>query len=858
MVSAFVWAVLVVGPVWAQCDLDFDAARTYPVGARPFSVARGDFNADGIEDLATANHDAASVTVLLGNGTGDLGDGTFTPNATYLTADGPRYILTADFNEDGILDLAVTHNFDDVVSILIGNGVAGQGDGTFGPPDHYAVAAGPTWLAAGDFNADDILDLVSAGLFSNHLSVLLGNGSAGVGDGTFTRDADYAAGSGPNSVTTSDLDSDGILDLAVANMTGDRVLIFLGDGTLGQGDGTFTLSNSYVTPSGTACVVAEDFNGDEIRDIAASNYFDDTVSILIGNGTGGQGDGTFQNSVDYPAGHGPPAFTADYLDDDAFLDLAVINYHDDAVSILLGNGDGSFQLPIPYAVGDGPEFVRSGDYDEDGTRDLAVVSAWSDNVAVLLGETGNPGTFRSADPLDAGRSPMDVVAADFNEDGFPDLAVADSLVNRVRVLINDATTGGSFLPKVGYLTGISPVAIASGDFDEDGILDLAAADYVDDAVSILLGDGAGGVGDGTFQPSTEFTAGNGPRDLIVEDFNEDGILDIATANRPGQGISVLLGQGVAGVGDGTFATPTICPVGLACVALATGDFDEDDILDLAVATRGTGEICILLGNGSGGTGDGTFQSPARFPAGTAPSAIAAAFLDSDTHMDLAVACESADSVSVLLGSGDGSFGSLFRVGVIGGPRGLEVMDLNRDGLPELITANGSTCNLSVIRADSTTESLNYLLEMDLGAAQDPAAVTSCDFNDDDLPDLVSADEGSETVSILMNASGCGTTLVAGPGIDLEHWQQIHALPNPLGHETLFRFSVPERGVCRVAIFDATGRRVRDLLDKDVERGLQEIRWNGCNNRGERVSAGVYFCRVLGPSYRGVGKLVVIR
>ncbi|MCK4546640.1 MAG: VCBS repeat-containing protein [Candidatus Eisenbacteria sp.] len=851
--------ILLPVPGIGQCDLDFDAARTYPVGARPFSVARGDFNSDGIDDLATANHDDAGVTILLGRGSAGVGEGGFTPFATYSTADGPRYILTADFDENGILDLAVTHNFDDVVSILLGNGSGGNGDGTFQPPVHYPVAAGPTWLAAGDFNADDILDLVSADLFSGFISVLIGSGSSGVGDGTFQPRVDYPAGASPNSVTAADFDSDGILDLAVADMVDDDVLIFLGNGSSGQGDGTFSLFGSYDTPNGTACVITGDFDRDGITDIGASNYFDDTVSILIGNGSEGAGDGTFQTPLNYPAGCGPPAMTSGYLNDDLILDLAVINYHDDAVSILFGSGDGSFQDPVPYPVGDGPELVRTGDYNEDGVQDLAVVGAWSNDVTILIGRPENDGTFTAAAQRSAGGSPMDIIAADFNEDGFMDLAVADSLMNRVRILINDATTGASFLPRTGYAAGASPVALVAGDFDEDGILDLALADYIGDAVSILIGNGSAGIGDGTFQPPAGYVAGNRPRGLVTCDFDEDGILDLAVATRLGQGVSVLRGNGTGGVGDGTFAAFLDYSVGLECVDLAAGDFNEDDILDLAVATRGSGGIAILVGNGLGGVGDGTFGSPTWFPAGSGPASVLAALLDGDDTLDLAVACETADSLVVLVGNGDGTFQPPLGIGVVGEPRGACAADLDNDGHPDLVTANRGASSLSILQADSTLRYLDYSHWANLGAGEYPAAVIACDLNHDDLPDLITADEGSGTVSIVLNASDCGTTLVAGGGTpDDGSLEPLHIRPNPFRHGTHLTFSVPSREVCTVSIFDVTGRRVRQLMEESLDPGVHEVSWDGCNNRGGRVSPGIYFCRVsAGPNTR-VAKLAVIR
>jgi hypothetical protein len=151
----------------------FLAPLAFDSGPNPYSVAVGDFNGDGIPDLALANAESNTVSVLLGNG-----DGTFLPAQSYPAGSSPTSVAVGDFNGDGIQDLAVA-NYDGV-SVLLG-----KGDGTFLPAVGYYAGLDPLSVAVGDFNGDGTPDLAVANYFSNSVRVLLGNG-----DGSF-RDAHY-------------------------------------------------------------------------------------------------------------------------------------------------------------------------------------------------------------------------------------------------------------------------------------------------------------------------------------------------------------------------------------------------------------------------------------------------------------------------------------------------------------------------------------------------------------------------------------------------------------------------------------------------------------------------------------------
>ena len=875
-------------------------SQTPAVGNFPVSVAVGDFNRDGIPDLAVANGNDNTLTVLLGKG-----DGTFTTQAVSpATGVAPACIVVRDFNGDGIPDLAVSYlgNGPGGITILLG-----KGDGTFTTVAASAATGyAPYSIAVGDFNGDGIPDLAAANFESRTVTVLLGNG-----DGTFKAAASPATGGDPESIAVGDFNGDGKDDLAVPNSFDSTVTILLGNG-----DGTFTTAASPITGDQPVCVVVGDFNGDGKADLAVANYNNgsytdpSTLTILLGNG-----DGTFTAATSPVTGYGPQFIALGDFNGDGVPDLAVANLESNTVTVLLGKGDGTFIPVMSPSTGWYPYSLAVGDFNGNGVPDLAVANQGGNTATVLLtqltqtaaatasgvslsgsgshaveasfsgdndysasvsgtilvpptatstilaitsgggavttvasgsvvtltatvttgsaalktgwidlcdatavyctdihllgtaqltsagtavlsfvpgigshsykavfvGTTGNAKSASNASPLTVtGKHPTTTTITQSGTTGnytltatvtgagasvpptgtvsFLDTSDSNSVLAMAPLAAN--TTGLNWVNSQASPVGGQPQSVAVADFNRDGIPDIVVGNYETDNLTVLLGKG-----DGTFTAATSPATGSLPSGLVVGDFNGDGIPDMAVTNAavPSQNfnasqssVTVLLGKG-----DGTFTTGPTLTAGVSPVSIATGDFNGDDKADLAVVNQSSNTLTIFLGKG-----DGTFSATPISPAtGANPTAVAVGDFNGDGIPDLAVANSGDDTVTVLIGNGDGTFTAATSPATGGRPDSIATGDFNDDGKIDLAVANSLDNTVMVLLSNGNgtfTAAPTTSVAVNSGGT-----IAVGDFNGDGILDLAVPIGGGNTVTVLLgNGDGtftATTSAVAGDG-----------------------------------------------------------------------------------------------
>jgi uncharacterized protein (TIGR03437 family) len=796
----------------ANGDGTFGPARVGYLGdcTSALKVITGDFNNDGNLDLVLEGFIQVSPVnapvcvseygfeVLLGDGKGN-----FLPGAAYTysnQADAAQGLVTADFNNDGKLDLAGSVANTGVAIIL------GNGNGTFGPVVTYhsgvpSIGSQIPTLAVGDFNGDGNADLIEA-LYANSVAVLLGNG-----DGTLRppleRTVNTTAFLNPSSVAVGDFNGDGKLDAVITglvNVSGSAVQAGLADYSatvlLGNGDGTFGQSMTYELPENGSIAVA-DMNGDGKPDVilAATN----AVVVALGDGTG-----ALDPPAIYPYGNCTAVAVADFSRDGTndvacarqsqlgiFLGgapsgLAITQSH--IGNLTAGETGMTYTLSVTNA-GSAPSWgtVRVTDALPPGLAATSLTGAgWTcDLASVTCAQPGGLAAGAGYSPIvlsanvGTGAAGNETNTATVITDGGASTAfISSSDTEFFRLATTTKLSVAPNSPLVGQAVTLTAMVTPAVDgnvvFTSDGAA-LGEAAIQNGQASLTTTQLPNGnlllraqfVGDSTHGPSggtAKLTVGttatsngfvssssvslNGsqsPAWIAVGDFNRDGNADIATVNSGTNDVIVLLGKG-----DGTFRTAVSYPLAITQEQYASwiqvADFNGDGIPDLLVTgvnNANAGAVSVLLGKG-----DGTFrilppqvgsQNPITIPT--------IADFNLDGKLDLI--CGANGAGVVLLGNGDGTFQAPTKLSTPFGNAGAAA-DLNGDGIPDFVTGGLS---VSLGNGDGTFQSpISYTS----GGAIDARDFVIADFDGDGIPDIVSNTLGFPIGLAFWKGNGDGT------------------------------------------------------------------------------------------------------
>lgn len=355
------------------------------------------------------------------------------------------------------------------------------------------------------------------------------------------------------------------------------------------------------------------------------------------------------------------------------------------------------------ATGATPVGIATADFTGDGIADLAVANQAAATLSLLAGNGAGgigDGTFAAA--VTVASTPANVqflLTRDANGDGLPDL-VAGAGDSALWIYPGNGSGGvpdGTFGTGTRVPLGFVPTAAAMADFDENGLPDFAVAGHAS-GLNLLFGGGAGGVPDGTFGAPVLINFGGATRGVVVGDFDENGIWDIATTTNTW--LRVLRGQGVNGVGNGTFMAPTQHNASANAWELITGDFNLDGITDLVTAYSTVGGAGILLGNGSGGVGSGTFPAAATvISVGSNARGLQACDWNADGVPDLAFVNNNANrTLSLMTGKGNGTFNTPLTWVVNTNPYALSLGDWNRDGGADFAVVNRGANTVTTVLA----------------------------------------------------------------------------------------------------------------------------------------------------------------
>ncbi len=574
-------------------------------------------------------------------------------------------------------------------------------------------------------------------------------------------------------------------------------------------------------------VVAADFDGDGKPDIATSSYATLGVSIL--RNLSGAGHDQFGNGITLPVGSNSNEVTGADVDSDGRIDLLTFNTNG-SISVFLNNSTGagtiSFAPKVEISVGSDIRKSAIADFDGDGKMDIALVFNGGTNVVVLKNNSNGPGVvaFTSGISLAAGIAVRSIGTGDLDGDGKPDIAVssnssllakvfrntsnsdlsfessvsvslpvnggwalkvadidgdgksdisiASATSSYILVLRNASSGPGNmlFAPASQIYTGQGLYAIAADDLDGDGKLDLAVGSDFNVVYALRNTSSIGAI---SFSLRTEFGVGQNPRGVFPSDFDGDGKIDLVTANSNGSSVSFLRNSTISN-GQIEFESrfgmsmdlPAESPRGSSLV-----DLDLDGRLD--VVTANYSDNFTVFRNAGSAVGVTKFDRGIQFtaPVASRPFSVAADDLDNDGRKDVVVGNDNSNDISIYLNMtatpGSIAFSAPVNFPVGGRPEFVAVADINNDDKPDLITINRGTNNISILKnTGSAPGNLSFDPQITLPVNSEPSSAAVADFDGDGRVDIAVSNFVGTTVSIFRNATTGPEVVQFDPKIDL--------------------------------------------------------------------------------------------
>jgi hypothetical protein len=384
----------------AAAAVGFGVPHLLPTGESPRPVVAADLNGDGQADLVTVNYASRNVSVLAGKGRG-----AFAPSRNFEVGTYPDAVAVADLNGDGRPDLIVANYQDGTVSVLLNTTPKGSASLAFAAQQVFHVGAGPRAVAVADFDGDGRPDLVVANFSDNSLSLLLNTTPAKAAVVSFGAQQKLPGGTGPKSLVAVDLNGDGRPDLAVADISSDKLALLMN--TSAKGAAAIDFAAPVLLPMGRhpGAVAAADFNADGRPDLVLTNESDATVSVLLNTTAAGAAAPSFAARQDFAAGEEVCWAAVADVDGDGRPDIVAANSGGDTASLLLnttaaGAAAASFAPQQRLSTGAHPHAVAAADFNGDGRIDLAVTLASDNSLAVLL---NNAAGSAPTHPAAAGR-----------------------------------------------------------------------------------------------------------------------------------------------------------------------------------------------------------------------------------------------------------------------------------------------------------------------------------------------------------------------------------------------------------------------------------------------------------------------
>ncbi len=589
----------------------FNGVGLVGAGTAPVAMVAADLNGDGKIDIATANRDANSISILRNNCSPASIIPSFSNVSTLLLPAGtsPQGIAAADMNGDGRMDLVIANAVARNVVVLINTTTDSNATPTFNPAAAVFPAAGsPAGIAVGDIDLNGRPDVATANDSGNSVSFRLNNTAPGATTGLLSGRTDFPSGSGPRSMVLADLNGDGRPELVTVSRLSNQLQVFQHNSQLGISPALFTGRVDFGAGVSGAAIVSADINRDGKLDLLVANQGSNDFSVKVNNTVPGSDIFDFLTVGNITTGIPPSApsgIAAVDLDGDGRLDAVVSNASNQNIRAHL-NTTPVGTTAISFAAGFGfgfplaqPAGIATGDLSLDGRPDLVVAQRGVSRVMVLRNTTtlgGGPPAFVTLN-VTSGSGPRGCAIGDLNGDGKNDIVAANGGSSTITVTLNQTPPGGALTLPTGtdFATDLNPSSVVIFDFNGDGKLDVATANQGASNVSFFRNTTVPGSLTPNLNGRLEFPTGVGPAGIQAADVNGDGRIDIITSALDGDQVSVLLNNTPPGGGQASFTTITNVPVGDGPEGVAVGDFNGDGRPDVAAAAK-LGSVVSVIRN----------------------------------------------------------------------------------------------------------------------------------------------------------------------------------------------------------------------------------------------------------------------
>ncbi|HYK45945.1 MAG TPA: VCBS repeat-containing protein, partial [Parafilimonas sp.] len=672
-----------------QGNFLFSAPVKYKSTKASKDIVVADLNNDGKKDVALTNSgfyfDGNTISVYFNQGSGNFGNAT-----NYTVSTDPIGIAAADFDNDGDADLAVANNraSGGTISILVN-----KGDGTFKTAVNFPAGQTPYKITVAKINNDNLIDIVVANEGEKMNILFNGGSNNFSNRVETVVQSEAWGGDLNANVEAADIDNDGDNDILYSssltwdgNNTG-QIALFRN-----TGNGTFSptqLINLGIFSGGAVDMDVADLNGDGWKDIVGANFsgrIGDGYQVVLNNGSG-----NFLPAVVKPAGQSTYTLTTADVNNDHKIDVITCDWYSLQVTVHKNNGNANFPIPPMFNSNNATAGALDA-ADIDGDGDLDVVSSASSiaavNVKVTVQKNNGNGTFTDGVSYSIRGGGVRAKFRDLNGDGKPDLLFATAIGSppydfHTAINNGDGTFGAR---QTWSMNACGWNDIETADLDNDGDLDVVVTEWLgcqnisNSARRIFISKNNG---HGVFSAPLIKIVNPFPGSIATGDFNEDGKIDLVTGQSPGIDLH-------RGTGTGDLLPPVSFATQKAPYTIIATDLNNDGHLDIAACTEYNSEgMSVLLGSGNGTFQPAQNYDGAYSPDLRNESGIATGDVDADGDIDIIVGNAASNDVSIYLNKGDGHFIFRERAGMYWGVASPVYADFTGDGKNDIIAIVGT-------------------------------------------------------------------------------------------------------------------------------------------------------------------------